>query len=62
MHTRITSHVQINVVEKPNMASRRDAIMIRLLDRCIRVLSEQGMKKMFIDAIKGGDDGFQSMG
>ncbi|KAK0727203.1 hypothetical protein B0T26DRAFT_639157 [Lasiosphaeria miniovina] len=48
--------------EKPNMASRRDAIMIRLLDRCIRVLSEQGMKKMFIDAIKGGDEGFQSMG
>ncbi len=36
--------------------------MIRLLDSCIRVLSEQGMRKLFIDAVKGGDEGFQSMG
>jgi len=36
--------------------------MIRLLDSCIRLLTEQGMSKMFIDAVKGGDEGFQSMG
>lgn len=36
--------------------------MIRLLDSCIRILSEQGMRKLFIDAVKGGDEGFQSMG
>lgn len=36
--------------------------MIRLLDSCIRVLAEQGMKKLVIDAVKGGDEGFQSMG
>ncbi|KAL2129134.1 hypothetical protein VTI74DRAFT_8182 [Chaetomium olivicolor] len=46
----------------PNAANNRDAIMIRLLDTCIRVLAEQGMNKMFIDAVKGGDEGFQSMG
>lgn len=36
--------------------------MIRLLDSCIRVLAEQGMNKLIIDAVKGGDEGFQSMG
>lgn len=36
--------------------------MIRLLDTCIRRLAEQGMNKLFIDGVKGGDDGFQSMG
>ncbi|KAL2023815.1 hypothetical protein VTK56DRAFT_1082 [Thermocarpiscus australiensis] len=48
--------------EKPNVANRRDAVMIRLLDSCIRVLARQGMKKMLIDAVKGGDEGFQFMG
>jgi hypothetical protein len=36
--------------------------MIRLLDSCIRLLKEQGMTKLFIDAVRGGDEGFQSMG
>ena len=36
--------------------------MIRLLDSCIRLLEDQGMNKLLIDAIKGGGDGFQSMG
>ena len=36
--------------------------MIRLLDSCIRILAGQGMQGMFIDAIRGGDEGFQSMG
>ncbi|KXX80496.1 hypothetical protein MMYC01_202475 [Madurella mycetomatis] len=48
--------------ESPNVANKRDAIMIRLLDSCIRVLAEQGMNKLIIDAVKGGDEGFQSMG
>lgn len=48
--------------EEPRIASKRDSIMIRLLDSSIRMLSEQGMRKMFIDAVKGGDEGFQSMG
>lgn len=36
--------------------------MIRLLGACIGVLQEQGMRKLFIDAVKGGDDGFQAIG
>ena len=36
--------------------------MIRLLDACVRALREQGMRKMFIDAMKGGQEGFQSIG
>ncbi len=36
--------------------------MIRLLDACVRSLREQGMRKMFLDAIKGGYEGFQSIG
>ncbi|KAL2177952.1 uncharacterized protein P884DRAFT_198868 [Thermothelomyces heterothallicus CBS 202.75] len=48
--------------EVPNTAYKRDAVMIRLLDSCIRLLTEQGMNKLLIDAVKGGDEGFQSMG
>lgn len=36
--------------------------MIRLLDSCIRLLASQGMNKLLIDAVTGGDEGFQSMG
>ena len=36
--------------------------MLRLLDSCVRKFAQQGLKKMFIDAMKGGDEGFQSMG
>jgi hypothetical protein len=36
--------------------------MIRLLDSCIRLLANQGMNKLLIDAVAGGDEGFQSMG
>jgi hypothetical protein len=46
----------------PTIANKRDSIMIRLLDSCIRTLAEQGMNKLLIDAVKGGDEGFQSMG
>jgi hypothetical protein len=46
----------------PNTANKRDAVMIRLLDSCIRLVKEQGMTKLFIDAVKGGEEGFQSMG
>lgn len=48
--------------EVPNSANRRDAVMIRLLDSCIGLLASQGMNKLLIDAVKGGDEGFQSMG
>ncbi len=36
--------------------------MIRLLDSCIHLLADQGMSKLLVDAVKGGGDGFQSMG
>ncbi|KAI0457874.1 hypothetical protein F5B21DRAFT_54500 [Xylaria acuta] len=44
------------------MTSSKDTIMIRLLDACITVLRDQGMQRVYLDAIKGGDEGFQSMG
>ncbi|RWA09962.1 hypothetical protein EKO27_g5136 [Xylaria grammica] len=44
------------------MTSSKDTIMIRLLDACIAVLREHGMQRVYLDAIKGGDEGFQSMG
>ncbi|KAK4104939.1 hypothetical protein N658DRAFT_195065 [Parathielavia hyrcaniae] len=46
----------------PNTPKKRDAVLIRLLDNCIRLFREQGMTKLFTDAAKGGDEGFQSMG
>ena len=36
--------------------------MIRLLDACIRMLAEKGMRKLFIDGVRGGYVGFQSLG
>lgn len=40
----------------------RDSIMVRLLDACVQALQYQGMSKMYIDAVKGGEAGFQSIG
>lgn len=48
--------------EALSVASRRDAVMVRLLDTCIRLLADQGMEKLFVDAIQGGDEGLRSMG
>ncbi|KKY39554.1 hypothetical protein UCDDA912_g00443 [Diaporthe ampelina] len=45
-----------------NDPSRRDSIMVRLLDACIQGLRQRGMGRMYIDAAKGGDAGFQSIG
>lgn len=36
--------------------------MVRLLDACVQTLSQQGKRRMYIDAVKWGDAGFQSMG
>lgn len=36
--------------------------MVRLLDACVQVLRQQGMSRMYIDAVRGGDAGFQSIG
>ncbi|TRX96292.1 hypothetical protein FHL15_003016 [Xylaria flabelliformis] len=48
--------------ENGTMTSSKDTIMIRLLDACITVLRDLGMQRIYLDAIKGGDEGFQSMG
>jgi hypothetical protein len=50
------------VDDNGSMTSSRDTVMIRLLDACIAVLRDQGMQRIYLDAIKGGDEGFQSMG
>ncbi|KAF9874863.1 acetyltransferase [Colletotrichum karsti] len=44
------------------MVNSRDSVMIRLLDTCVKMLAERGMRQMFIDAVKGGNAGFQSLG
>lgn len=36
--------------------------MVRLLDACVQALQYHGMNKMYIDAVKGGEAGFQSIG
>ncbi|KAL2024963.1 hypothetical protein VTK56DRAFT_3662 [Thermocarpiscus australiensis] len=40
----------------------RDSVMIRLLDTCIRALKDAETNKLFIDGVKGGDDGFLELG
>lgn len=43
-------------------SSNRDAIMVRLLDACVQALRQQRMNRMYVDAAKGGEAGFQSIG
>lgn len=47
--------------EHSSVAYKRDAIIVRLLDECIVTLSGHGMQRLFLDAIKGGDEGFQRL-
>ncbi|PKS05334.1 hypothetical protein jhhlp_008708 [Lomentospora prolificans] len=48
--------------DHPDMVNSRDAVMVRLLYSCAKFLSEQGMRRMFVDGVKGGEDGFQALG
>jgi hypothetical protein len=36
--------------------------MLRVLDACSRALAERGMDHMLLDAVRGGEEGFQSLG
>lgn len=44
------------------MTNSKDTVMIRLLDACVSVLKKQGMSQLFLDGVKGGHDGFLSIG
>ncbi|KAI1823350.1 hypothetical protein F4861DRAFT_540105 [Xylaria intraflava] len=48
--------------DSSTMTSSKDTVMIRLLDACITALRNQRMQHVYLDAIKGGDEGFQSLG
>lgn len=50
------------VEAEPSLSHKRDYIMIRLLDACVNALSEQGMERVFVDAIREGGEGFQATG
>jgi len=41
---------------------RHDYIMTRLLNACVSILSERGMRRLFVDAVRRGDEGFSSTG
>lgn len=41
---------------------KKHKLMFNLLDCCIGTLKEQGMTRLFIDAVKGSDEDFRSMG
>ncbi|RYP29674.1 hypothetical protein DL767_006626 [Monosporascus sp. MG133] len=43
------------------MTNSKDTVMIGLLDACVTVLKRQGMNQLFLDAVKGGHDGFLSI-
>lgn len=44
------------------IAAKRDAIMMSLLDACVSKLKQQGMKRMFLDSVSKGYDGFKQIG
>lgn len=41
---------------------RQDNLIIGLLDACVRNLQDQGMRKMFLDSVAEGLDGFKRLG
>ncbi|KAM0813523.1 hypothetical protein AB5N19_13517 [Seiridium cardinale] len=40
----------------------RNSVMIRLLGTCIELLQSYGMQEVFLDGVRGGDQGFQDLG
>ncbi|KAK4167995.1 hypothetical protein QBC43DRAFT_341799 [Cladorrhinum sp. PSN259] len=43
-------------------AIRRDNIMLDMIDYSIGILKDQGMTKLFVDAVKGSDECFKTLG
>ncbi|TDZ40071.1 hypothetical protein C8035_v004888 [Colletotrichum spinosum] len=48
--------------DHPEMVNSRDSVMMRLLDACVKLLADRGMRKLYIDGVKGDAAGFQSLG
>ncbi|KAH6655270.1 hypothetical protein BKA67DRAFT_657221 [Truncatella angustata] len=44
------------------LQKHRNSVMIRLLGTCIEYLQSCGMNEVFIDGVRGGDQGFQDLG
>ncbi|KFA67558.1 hypothetical protein S40285_04231 [Stachybotrys chlorohalonatus IBT 40285] len=58
----LARNVGSDIGDDPEMVSRPDTVMVRLLHGCSKVLQERGMAGMFIDAVKYGEAGFESLG
>lgn len=48
--------------DHPAVQRHRNSVMIRLLGTCIEQLGSYGMQEVFLDGIKGGDQGFEDLG
>ncbi|KAI5461205.1 hypothetical protein BGZ63DRAFT_424120 [Mariannaea sp. PMI_226] len=48
--------------DDPDMANRRDSVMVRLLQACRQSLSERGMAGVFVDAMRSDERTFVSLG
>lgn len=44
------------------MNNTRDMVILRLINFSVHILESQGVKKMFLDGARGGEEGFQSVG
>ncbi|CAK7263081.1 hypothetical protein SEPCBS119000_000301 [Sporothrix epigloea] len=40
----------------------RDMVMLRLINFSVQILKSEGLEKMFLDGVRGGEEGFQSVG
>ncbi|CAK7242518.1 MAG: hypothetical protein STHCBS139747_004013 [Sporothrix thermara] len=40
----------------------RDMVILRLINYSVHILGSQGVRKMFLDGVRGGEEGFQSVG
>jgi GNAT superfamily N-acetyltransferase len=52
----------ICIKDDPEMVRRPDTVMVRLLHSCTKLLKDKGMSGMFIDGVKHGEAGFESLG
>ncbi|CAK7563754.1 MAG: hypothetical protein SEPTF4163_001630 [Sporothrix epigloea] len=48
--------------DRLSMNNTRDMVILRLINFSVHILESQGVKKMFLDGARGGEEGFQSVG
>lgn len=50
-----------DIGDDPDIADKGAAVTVQLLEACAKILADRGVRGMFVDGIRGGEE-LQSMG